>query len=64
MFNWYRGSSPVLKHHGIDDDFASPSSVKLNNEWSYTTTPPIRLYGEHGETLTFMDVDVNLQNLR
>ena len=59
MFNWYRGSFPMLKHHGIDADFASPSGVKFRNEWSCTTTPSIRLHGERGETLTFIDVDVN-----
>jgi hypothetical protein len=26
-------------------DLSSPSVVELNNEWSYTTTPPIYLHG-------------------
>jgi hypothetical protein len=58
MFHRYRGSLTVLKHHGTDADFASPSSVKVKNEWSYTTTPPIRLNDVHRETLTFIEADI------
>jgi hypothetical protein len=26
-------------------DHSPPTSVKVKNEWSYTSTPPIRLHG-------------------
>jgi len=26
-------------------DYSSPSTAEVKNEWSYTSTPPVRLHG-------------------
>jgi hypothetical protein len=34
-----------VKRPGIEADHSPPSSAEVKNEWSYTSTPPIRLHG-------------------
>jgi hypothetical protein len=34
-----------VKRPGREADHSSPSSAEFKNAWSYTSTPPIRLYG-------------------
>jgi len=36
---------PRIKRQGRECDHLPPSSAKVNNAWSYTSTPPKRLYG-------------------
>jgi len=38
-----------LKH---EDDHSTPSSTIVKNEWRYTSTPPILLYGMQGTIST------------
>jgi hypothetical protein len=40
-----RGSLPGVKRPGREADHSSPSSAKVKNAWSYTSTPPGRLHG-------------------
>jgi hypothetical protein len=40
-----RGSFPGVKRPGPEVDHSPPSSAEVQNAWSYTSTPPIRLYG-------------------
>jgi len=40
-----RGSFPGGKRPGREADHSLPSSSRSKNEWSYTSTPPIRLHG-------------------
>jgi hypothetical protein len=40
-----RGTFPGVKRPGREADHSSPSSSKVNNAWSYTSSPPIRLHG-------------------
>jgi hypothetical protein len=40
-----RGSFPGVKRLGREADHSSPSNAEVKNEWSYTSTPPIRLHG-------------------
>ena len=40
-----RVSLPGLNHPGNEFDPSSPSTVEVKNEWSYTSNPPICLYG-------------------
>jgi hypothetical protein len=44
--------SPVLKRPGREADPSTPASVEVNNEWSYTSMPSIRLYGVQRDTCT------------
>jgi hypothetical protein len=39
------GSFPGVKRPGREADHSPPSSAEVKNEWSYTSTPPIRLHG-------------------
>jgi hypothetical protein len=34
-----------VKRPGREADHSPPSSAKVKNAWSYTSTPPIRLHG-------------------
>jgi hypothetical protein len=36
---------PGTKRMGRESDHSRPSSAAVNNSWSYTSTPPIRLHG-------------------
>jgi hypothetical protein len=40
-----RGSFPGVKWPGHEADHSPPSSAKVKNVWSYTSTSPIRLHG-------------------
>jgi hypothetical protein len=40
-----RGSFPGVEWPGHEADHSPPSSAKVKNAWSYTSTPPIRLHG-------------------
>ena len=44
-FNGYRGSFQGVKRLGRAVDHSPPSSAEVNNEWSCTSTDPIRLHG-------------------
>jgi hypothetical protein len=37
--------SPGIKWPGCEADYSPPSSEEFKNEWSYSSTPPIRLHG-------------------
>jgi len=39
------GSFPVVKRPGREADNSPPSSAEVNNGWSCTSSPPIRLHG-------------------
>jgi hypothetical protein len=39
-----RGSLPGVKQPVREVDHSPPSSAKVKNAWSYTSTPPIRLH--------------------
>jgi hypothetical protein len=40
-----RGSFPGVKQPRREADHSLPSSVKVKNAWSYTSTPPVCLHG-------------------
>jgi len=44
IFNSFRHSW-VWKRPWSQADHAPPSGTEVNNVWSYTSTPPIRLHG-------------------
>jgi hypothetical protein len=48
LFNLYRLSFGGLKRTG-------PSSAEVRNEWSYTSTPPIRLVSVDRDNFTFLN---------
>ena len=45
---------PGVKRPGRGVNHSSPSGAKAKNEWSYTSTPPVCLYGVGREKLTFL----------
>jgi len=45
LFNGYRGSFRVLRRLERDDNYSLPPSAEFKNEWSYSSTIPIRLHG-------------------
>jgi hypothetical protein len=46
-----------IKRPGLEADHSSPSSTEVNNAWSYTSTPPIRL---HGVVVSYKKAQVQL----
>jgi len=40
-----RALSLAVKRPGNKADHSPPPSSEVNNEWSYTSTPPLRLHG-------------------
>jgi hypothetical protein len=45
---WARGVLSLgVKRPEREADHSHPSSAEVKNEWSYTSTPPIRLHGEN-----------------
>jgi hypothetical protein len=34
-----------VKRSGREVDYSPPSNAEVKNEWSYTSTPPMRLHG-------------------
>ena len=47
----YQNSFSVKKRPKRDADHSHTSSVEVNNEWSYTSVPPICLHGVDGNNL-------------
>jgi hypothetical protein len=45
LSNGYRGPSLEERQPGLEADHSPPPSAEVKNEWSYTSTPPIRLHG-------------------
>jgi len=46
LSNGYGAVLPLgIKRPGRESDHSPPSSAKAPNVWSYTSTPPILLYG-------------------
>jgi len=44
--HWVLGAlSPGVKWPGREADHSPPCSAKVENSWSYTSTPPVRLHG-------------------
>jgi hypothetical protein len=45
-FQWVPDALSLrVKWLGCEADHSPPSSAEVNNVWSYTSTPPIRLHG-------------------
>jgi hypothetical protein len=44
------------KADGCDVDHSPPSSTEFKNEWIYTSSPPICLYGMERDNVTFLHV--------
>jgi hypothetical protein len=43
---WVPGALSLgIKRPGREADHSPPSSAEVKNAWSYTSTPPLRLYG-------------------
>ena len=42
-----------LKRPGRDADYTHASTAEIKNEWSYTSTPPIRLDDVHSDHFSF-----------
>jgi len=43
-----------VERPGRDADHSPPSSVEIKNEWSYTSTLPMRLHGVFRDNHTFL----------
>ena len=56
VFRDYRGSFPRVKRPGPEADHSSSSSTEIENEWSDTSTPSIRLHGMDRENFTFIPI--------
>jgi hypothetical protein len=39
------GSYPGVKQSEREAEHSPPTSAKVKNAWSYTSTPPVRLHG-------------------
>jgi hypothetical protein len=51
---WVPGTlSPGVKQMGCEAHRSPPSSAKVKNEWSYTSTPPYAFMACTGATLPF-----------
>jgi hypothetical protein len=70
--HWVLGALSLgIKGPGREADHSSPSSAEVNNAWSYTSTPPLRLHGvvlslkkKHRDNFTFtLNFTVFLNNL-
>ena len=53
LFSWYQRSFPGFKRSGSDVVYWRPSSDEVENEWSYTSTPPMCLHGVGRDNFTF-----------
>jgi len=51
---WDHSSILMVKSMGSETDRSPPASVKVKNEWSYTSAPPIHLYGMGRDNFTFL----------
>jgi hypothetical protein len=54
LFDGYRGSFLGLQWPGGEVNPTPPSSAKVKHEWSYTSSPPMCLYGVDRENFTFL----------
>jgi hypothetical protein len=54
QFNQYCGSFLEVRLPGREADCSSPSIAKLKNEWSYNSTPRVRLYFVYRDGCTFV----------
>ena len=53
LFSGYLCSFPGVKLPGFEVSYSHPPSAELKNEWSYTSAPPVFLYGVDRENFTF-----------
>ena len=53
LYSWCWGTFQVVKRSGREVDRPSPASAELKNEWSYASTPPIRLHVVHRGSFKF-----------
>ena len=64
LFNCYWVSFPEIKKLEHEADHSNPSSAQVQNEWSYTSTPPVCIHGvERSSTsilLLVLMVDIRL----
>lgn len=44
LFDSYWVYFPRVKQPGCDVDHSSPSGAEVQNQWSHTSTPPVRIY--------------------
>jgi hypothetical protein len=51
---------PIVKQTGYEVNHSFPSSAKVKNEWSCTSTPPISLHGMDRENFTFYYIMVEI----
>jgi len=52
---WGPPSLLLNEQPGNEADNPAPPSAKVQNEWNYTSTHPLRLHGMEGDNLTFSD---------
>ena len=48
-----QGSFVKVKQPGLEVNHSSPSGIDANNEWSYTSSPPVCLHGMDKDNVTF-----------
>jgi len=53
MIQWELAFFPRVKRPGRDVNHRPPSNAEVKNEWSYTSIPPICLYGVDNENFNF-----------
>jgi len=58
----YRVYNPGVKRPGCGADHSSPSRAEVKNDWSYTSTPPIRLNGVDRDKFTLYVRGLKLRN--
>jgi hypothetical protein len=54
LFNGYGDYFPGVKRPERDVDHSPPSNADVMDDWSYTSTPPICLYGVHSISLLYL----------
>ena len=54
LFNGYQGTYPRVQQSEYELDHLPPSSAKVNNDWSYTFTPPVCLQSVVRDNLNFL----------
>ena len=55
-FQWVPETLVGVKRLGSESGHSSPSSAKVQNEWSYTSTLSAYLLGVHKDNFTFLSV--------
>jgi hypothetical protein len=55
---WVQGSFPRLKRPNCEANYSHPPSVKVMNEGSYISNPPLRLYDANKENLAFTSTKI------